>query len=382
NTLVEIKPSELASNSIVDLARQSDCFQFVPYLDDPEIPSAILSLDPFLEADPSFDTDDFYPVLVDQFHRDGQVWGIPAGVQPYVIEYNQDLFDAAGLEYPEANWTLDDFLRLAQHLTHGEADDKQYGFVGTYEMLDLMMFVERLGGQILDDAQDPVAAAFADTATVEAIEWYANLYLLYGAKPIFVTDEERDALIDSGQAAMWATPFDRHDALRSGILPFPQGTSDSASPVVYSSGYFISAQAAAPQACWEWIKFLTTETSVVQGFPARRSVATSDAYRQQVGTERATVYLTSVEGSQRPSVFQRIAGQEWLGAYLVWLEQAYKQIVEEGMLPEEALAIAQDKADDYRACVIASESINAPSGYRECMNQVNQADSVSPSEMP
>jgi hypothetical protein len=101
-----------------------------------------------------------------------------------------------------------------------------------------------------------------------------------------------------------------------------------------------------------------------------------------VGTERATAYLTSVEGSQRPSVFQRIAGQEWLGAYLVWLEQAYKQIVEEDVLPEDALAVARDKADDYRACVIANESINDSPSYRECMNQVNQAYSVSPSEKP
>jgi len=364
------------------LADAADCFLGYPSLENPVSRTVILSLQPFLDADPLFTTDDFYPALLGPFTWQGQLWGLPAEAQPYVIEYNKDLFDVAGLAYPEADWTLDDFLAMAQDLTRGDADDKQYGFVGSYEMLDLMMFVERLGGQVLDDTQDPPAAALDNPATIEAVRWYANLYLLYGVKPIFIADEEREALIDSGQVAMWTTPFDRHDALRSGVLPFPQGASDSAAPLLYTTGYFISAQAVAPQACWEWIRFLTTETSVVQGFPARRSVATSDAYRQQVGTERATAYLTSVEGSQRPSVFQRIAGQEWLGAYLVWLEQAYKQIVEEDVLPEDALAVARDKADDYRACVIANGSINDSPSYRECMNQVNQAYSVSPSEKP
>ncbi len=380
--IVEIKAADLFSgpSDLPGMAEQSDCFQYPPSLDSSVDRAAVLSLQPFLEADPSFTTDDFYPPLRGPYTWQGQLWGLPAEVQPYVIEYNQDLFDAAGLAYPEADWTLDDFLAVAQNLTRGEADDKQYGFVGSYEPLDLVMFVERLGGKILDDTQDPPSAAFDDPATIEAVQWYADLYLLHGVKPVFVADEEREALINSGRVAMWATPFDRHDGLRSGVLPFPQGASDSGAPLLYTTGYFISVRAAAPQACWEWIKFLTAEASVVQGLPARRSVALSEAYRQQVGAERAAAYLASIEGSQRSSVFQRLVGQEWLGAYLIWLEQAYRQMVETGLSPQAALAAAQGKADVYRACVIANQALNDPPGYQACLKQVDPAYPVAPAE--
>jgi multiple sugar transport system substrate-binding protein len=204
DVVVEIKNPSSTADSIAGLAEQADCFQYIPYLDNPETLTAILSLEPFLEAEPSFDPDDFFPLLLTQYRRDGEIWGLPAEAQPYVIEYNQDLFDAVGREYSRADWTLDDFLTLGQDLTWGEGENKQYGFVGTtYEMLDLLMFVERLGGKVLDDAQDPPAATFNDPATMEAVEWYADLYLLHGVRPIFVTEEERKALINHGRAAMW-----------------------------------------------------------------------------------------------------------------------------------------------------------------------------------
>jgi hypothetical protein len=79
----------------------------------------------------------------------------------------------------------------------------------------------------------------------------------------------------------------------------------------------------------------------------------------------------SVEGSQRPSIFQRIAGQEWLGAYLIWLEQAYRQIVEEGVSPAQALAAAQEKSDNYRACVIARDAFSQQEGWQACLKEVD-----------
>jgi len=379
---VEVKNPNFSAGSIANLAGQADCFQSIPNLDNPATLTAILSLEPFLEAERSFDLDDFFAPLLDQYRRSGQTWGLPAEVQPYVIEYNQDLFDAAGQAYPESNWTMDDFLILAQGMAQGEGENQQYGFVGDYEMLDLLMFVERLGGRVLDDTQDPPAAAFDAPATVEAVQWYANLHLLHGVKPVFITDEERETLINDGRAAMWAVPFSPHDELRSGVLPFPQGAPEAGAPIINAKGYFISAGAAAPQACWEWIKFLTAETSITRGLPARRSIAASETYLQQVGAERAAAYLASVESSRRPSIVQRIAGQEWIGAYLVWLEGAYRQIVEEGTPPAQALAAAQEKADDYRACIVANESLNDPQGYQACMSQVDSTHPETPSENP
>ena len=369
DVVVEIKNPDFAGSSVAVLAGQADCFQTIPSLDDPEALSAILNLDPFLEADLSLSLGDFFPALVDQYRRAGQIWGLPAAAQPYVVEYNRELFDEAGLDAPAVDWTLNEFLALAQALTQESAEGKQYGFVGLYETFDLMLFVERLGGRILDDTQDPPAAAFADPATVEAVQWYVDLSMRHRVKPVLAGEEEREALIGAGRAAMWAGSFDRYEELSTGVLPFPAGSDAAPAPILNTSGFFISAKATAPRACWEWIKFLTTQPSIVQGLPARRSAAASEAYRRQAGAEQADVYVASIENNQTPSVFLRLIGQNWLGPYVFWLEDAYRQIVENGLPAEAALTQAQEKADAYRACVVAKQVLNDPQGYRTCAEQ-------------
>ncbi len=91
----------------------------------------------------------------------------------------------------------------------------------------------------------------------------------------------------------------------------------------------------------------------------------------RIGFLLATAYLMSVESSQRPSIFQRIADQEWLGAYLIWLEQAYRQIVEEGVSPAQALAAAQEKSDNYRARVIARNAFSQQEGWQACLKEID-----------
>ncbi len=40
------------------------------------------------------------PDLLDRYKVEGGTWGIPAGVIPRVVFYNQTLFDAAGVAHP------------------------------------------------------------------------------------------------------------------------------------------------------------------------------------------------------------------------------------------------------------------------------------------
>ena len=368
--VVEVKNPGPTPGGIASLAGQADCFQSIFSLDTPGALTAIYNLEPLLNADPAFDLTDFFPSLLVLYRREGQLWGIPAEVHPYVIEYNQTLFDAEGQMYPTSDWTTDDFLALAQSLTQGQGKDKQYGFVSTSELLDLLVFLQRQGGQILDDTQDPPAAAFDDPATIEAVKWYADLSLLYGVKPVCTTAGECEALIQASRAAIWGRPFERHGEPEADILPFPKGPGGSGSPILSSSGYFISARATAPQSCWEWIKFLGAEADNTQGLPARRSVALSREYQDRVGAELAAAYLTSVEGNQKPSNLQHLTSQEGMDAYLVWLEQAYTQIID-GEAPQRALGEAQRKADEYRACVVAAGAARDHSVGQRCREQVD-----------
>ncbi|MGD8751975.1 MAG: extracellular solute-binding protein, partial [Anaerolineales bacterium] len=50
---------------------------------------ALLPLDPLIEMDEDFNHSDFFPGLLRAASDEGQIWGIPAGVDPYVMYYNK-----------------------------------------------------------------------------------------------------------------------------------------------------------------------------------------------------------------------------------------------------------------------------------------------------
>jgi multiple sugar transport system substrate-binding protein len=67
---------------------------------------------------------------VSSYEIDGATWAIPYRQDSWVLYYNQDLFDAAGVEYPDGSWTWDDYADAAEQLTEGLADQ---GAKGTYQ---------------------------------------------------------------------------------------------------------------------------------------------------------------------------------------------------------------------------------------------------------
>jgi ABC-type glycerol-3-phosphate transport system substrate-binding protein len=222
---------------------------------------------------------------------------------------------------------------------------------------------------------------------VEALRWYANLTTKYGVKPAFVTDfaklleemssayEERQMLIKDGQAAMWDISESwelREDpeGLNVGVAPVPAGAGRSAGTYTSVSGYFISAHTEARQACWEWITYLTEQPGAVWAVPARRSVIESEAYRQQVGAERAAAYQASVAAVDGPFGSQ-FGDQPWLMLAILWLFHAHGQVVEGEASVEEALDAAQRTFDDFRTCIIAHDAFSDQEQGLACLAEAD-----------
>lgn len=61
------------------------------------------------------------------FIFDGKTYGMPVRTDQYVLFYNKDIFDAAGLPYPDNDMTWTEFEQLAAQLTSGEGANKVYG---------------------------------------------------------------------------------------------------------------------------------------------------------------------------------------------------------------------------------------------------------------
>ena len=80
------------------------------------ISGSLLNMSPLLRDDPQTQ-DFFYSPMLDNFRWDDGVWALPVSVSPAILYYRKEMFDDAGLAYPDSSWQLDDFSNALQILT-------------------------------------------------------------------------------------------------------------------------------------------------------------------------------------------------------------------------------------------------------------------------
>jgi multiple sugar transport system substrate-binding protein len=326
--------------------RGADCFvtsQFA--LDWLHEQGNVLNLSPFVEYDDSFDVTDFYRRTVDLYTREGKTWALPAGVDMLVMYYNQDLFDDRGLGYPRIGWTWDDFLDTALALRDPNADT--FGFAPNYEAFDPLTFIYQHGGRIFDDLENPTRTTFDDLLTIEALDWYAKLFFDHNVAPtpqqteeLFGTEGLRSGIIE-GKFGVWSGMLSERGGeswpvewpMRWGIAPLPRDAQAAALTLV--EGYFVSSNAQNPDACWEWISFLSEQMPHRQA-PVRRSIAESAEYEREVGPEVAAVVRSSMEDAMLLSP-ELVQFEDAMGLF----GQAFEAIMSERSTPEEAMTWAQ-----------------------------------------
>ena len=72
-------------------------------------------------------TSDFNGTIEQLTTDDGNFYAVPFRNDFWVLFYNKDLFDAAGVPYPANDLTMEDYDALARQMTSGEGDAKVYG---------------------------------------------------------------------------------------------------------------------------------------------------------------------------------------------------------------------------------------------------------------
>ena len=75
-------------------------------------------------SDADINWDEYIEGPLESTMMDGKHYGIPFATNCTALYYNKDMFDAAGIDYPDENTTLDEFHEMAKALTK----DGVYGF--------------------------------------------------------------------------------------------------------------------------------------------------------------------------------------------------------------------------------------------------------------
>jgi len=239
----------------------------------------------------SFNWNDFYSFERDAATSSGKVYGVPALVDNLALVYNKKLFDAAGVAYPTATWSWDDFRSAAKKLT--DSAHKQYGWAyvadgsedTTWRWLAMLW---QAGGDLL--SSDGTKAAFDSTAGLKATQLLHDMAVT--DKSVYLDQGNGNYLnlFNSGKIAMlWTGPWDLSSinpdvSYGTQFLPAAEGTHSSiAGPdnwMLFNNG------AAREQAAWTFLTWLVSTqthgqfTLATGDLPTRESETKLPSYAQ------------------------------------------------------------------------------------------------------
>ena len=282
---------------------------------------ALLNLQPFIDANPGL-LDGFYPQTLSAYKLEDGYYGLPRDFQTVVVFYNKDMFDAAGMSYPPADWTYDDLLATAKELTkdtNGDGNIDQYGlWTDTWDMeLFWSEAIWAYGGEII--SADHASTLIGEGGARDAWKFIDSIYKA-GAMPNPTTAGEYGTdLFQAGAAAMttighWAVPGYVGAKLNFGVAPMPKGPKGAATSV-NSAGFVVSKDSKNPEAAFGFIKFALGAAGQKRlaelGFaiPVLKAVAESDAYLKQPGDLDQKLFLDSLAFAHMKPVFKGY--EEW-----------------------------------------------------------------------
>ncbi len=210
------------------------------------------------------DTSAYRGDIVAAYQTDGVNYALPTSFSTVVLYYNKDLFDAAGLDYPSADWTWEDEKAAAEALTDASA-----GVWGDYQPISYYEYYKALaqaGGDFL--TADGSAAAFNSAAGIRAAEWLVNKSgtVMPTAAQGAGTADFDTALWAGGNLAMWHTGIWMFGAASDSDFAWDievePGDVQNAS-AVFSNAVAVSATSAHQEAAQKFAEFLSSSQVMV-----------------------------------------------------------------------------------------------------------------------
>ena len=228
----------------------------------------------------------FYPSLIEVFTIDGTLYCPPKDFSTMALQYNRDLFDSAGVEYPTADWTWDDMRAAAAAIS--EANPDVVGLVTPPNLERWLPFLYQAGGALFDEEGN---FTFDSDETRQALDLYVGMVNEGIAGPPSAVDAGWGGeAFGEGRAAMamegnWVIQFllENYPELNWGVVELPAGPAGEAT-MAFTVCYGVAADNDHPEESWALVNFLT-------GAEGAQFVAESSFGPMPTRTEAADLYL-------------------------------------------------------------------------------------------
>jgi multiple sugar transport system substrate-binding protein len=269
------------------------------------------NLDPYIQKS-GYDLNDYWGGLLESAKYQGSVYGLPRDNEVNILYYNKDLFDKAGVKYPDETWKWSDLLAAAEKLTVKDAGGKVTQYALAMEGGKYSKWVNQNGGAILDDYVNPSKCMLADPKSVAAVKLFADMMNQgYAMRDADLSQAGGDqAVFQSGQAAMIIQNTSRVSAFNSAkmnydvaVVPIPDG-GKRWNPAG-GAAWVMSAKSDNKDAAWTFLQWLQSNnggeklyTERGEIFPALQSTANSPAFMtdQPPANKKAIVAEAAASG--------------------------------------------------------------------------------------
>ena len=236
------------------------------YIDSSRLPDLVEAGVVDIGGDKIQDPEGFYESLVNVFTYNDEFVCPPKDFSTLTLQYNKDMFDAAGLEYPTDDWTWDDLRAAAEALTGTNEEGQQVlGLVMNPELARWLPFLYQAGGSVLNE--DWTEVTLDSEEAREAFDFYVGL-----AQDGFAgTASDVDAgwageAFGLGRAAMtmegnWVITalLEQYPDINWGVVQLPAHPDGGEATMAFTVCYGVAANSNNPEEAWTLVNYLTGE---------------------------------------------------------------------------------------------------------------------------
>lgn len=221
-------------------------------------------LAPYIERD--LNAADYIEGLFSAKTPEGQVWGVPHGINPVGLAYNKAAFAAANVDLPTDDWTFADLIEASKKLTIKEGSDtKQFGFIGSYSITNgWFPWIKQSGGSALDESK--TKSMINDAKSIEGLK-----QLRQGIEEGYFTNNDyvkanggELEVFASGKGAMYFMQYSLQVDMNANFpdadwdtVKMPKAVDGNRYVPMVANSWLISSRASddAKGAAWEFLKF-------------------------------------------------------------------------------------------------------------------------------
>lgn len=224
----------------------------------------LLDLTPYFQNKQEFFDETVYATnLYDAFTYEDKNVATVNGADTFLLFYNQDLFDEAGVPYPTEDWTWDDFLDACEKLTidkDGDGKTDQYAISTSKGHEIIQTYMAAFGGELYDDINNPTKVLINSKENEKAFQMWYDLIYKYGYAPEAEGAEVITGGFDGGQIAMdvdgvYQCVYRSGVDFNMGLAALPMEDENS-HYVSLMAGYCVPKSTKNPEAAWALASFM------------------------------------------------------------------------------------------------------------------------------